>query len=257
MRPTRRRATIWRSVRDVSAEHAQGAQRDEAGREDPAQPRALQNESRAVQQLQRRFPGRRAGSAGDERAGHVRPAGAGLCAGGAGQIPQATEPIRRSARSTRKGDRSWRRAWAIVAIYEGPLLRCRTSSDAGRRRRPGGERSDRAAAKFAALGYARLQRGKKGPAAAAAAKALKNSQTVKTRFLAARTFAEAGDFKQAQTLAAGLAKELQAESQAYAKIIEGVIWLQRGDAAGHQEPDRGEHPARHLDRSLRSGPSVS
>jgi len=58
---------------------------------------------------------------------------------------------------------------------------------------------------------------------------LANSQTVKTRFLAARTFAEAGDFTQAQTLAAGLARELQAAPQAYAKIIEGVIFVERRD----------------------------
>lgn len=52
---------------------------------------------------------------------------------------------------------------------------------------------------------------------------------MKTRFLVARTFAEAGDVKQAQTLADGLAKDLQAAPQAYAKIIEGVVFLQQRD----------------------------
>ncbi|PYR16575.1 MAG: hypothetical protein DMF94_27440 [Acidobacteria bacterium] len=86
------------------------------------------------------------------------------------------------------------------------------------------------AAKFAALGCARVLRGRKGPAIAAAESAMANSQTVKIRFLAARVFVEAGATASAQKLSAGLASELQAEPQAYAKIVDGEAALNNGDA---------------------------
>jgi len=65
---------------------------------------------------------------------------------------------------------------------------------------------------------------------AAAENSLANSKAVKIRFLAARVFVEAGSIARAQTLAAGLASELQAEPQAYAKIVEGEAALKNGDA---------------------------
>jgi len=71
---------------------------------------------------------------------------------------------------------------------------------------------------------------RKGPAIAAAEKALANSQTVKIRFLAAKVFAETGQQAKAQKLATGLASEVQTEAQADAKIIEGDLALKRGDA---------------------------
>jgi eukaryotic-like serine/threonine-protein kinase len=92
------------------------------------------------------------------------------------------------------------------------------------------ENPDRAARKFASLAYIRLLRGQKGPAVEAAEKALANSKAVNIRFLAARTFVEAGQTAKAQPYIAGLASELQAEPQAYAKILEGQISLNHGDA---------------------------
>src|SRR6185436_13954837 len=68
------------------------------------------------------------------------------------------------------------------------------------------------------------------PAAAAAGDALANSSAVKIRFLAARILVEAGEAAKAQTLAAALGTELQTESQAYAKIIDGLIALDSKDA---------------------------
>ena len=53
---------------------------------------------------------------------------------------------------------------------------------------------------------------------------------MKIRFLAARVFVEAGAAAKARTLAAGLASELQAEPQAYAKIVDGEDALKNGDA---------------------------
>jgi tetratricopeptide (TPR) repeat protein len=92
--------------------------------------------------------------------------------------------------------------------------------------------NDRAAAKFALLAHTHLRRGQKGPAVAAAQKAIANSNAVKIRFLAARAFVEGGDIAKARPLIAGLAKEVLAEPQAYAKIVEGGIALQSKDLRG-------------------------
>jgi tetratricopeptide (TPR) repeat protein len=84
--------------------------------------------------------------------------------------------------------------------------------------------------KFAALAYAELLRGQSSSAVASAEKALANGQTLQVRFLAGRVFAEAGDTAQAKKMADSLAKETQAEPQAYGKIIEGKLALKQGDS---------------------------
>ena len=88
---------------------------------------------------------------------------------------------------------------------------------------------NRAAAKQAALAYIHLLRGQEGPAVALAREALANSHEAKIRFLAARTFVAADQPDEARELMTGLASELQAEPQAYAKIVEGEIALKNKD----------------------------
>jgi tetratricopeptide (TPR) repeat protein len=90
---------------------------------------------------------------------------------------------------------------------------------------------DNAAEKFAALAHIQRLRGQKEPAVAAATKASAMSQIIRVRVVAAQTFVEAGEIAKAQKLASGLASELEAEPQAYAKIIEGDLALKRGDVA--------------------------
>lgn len=92
------------------------------------------------------------------------------------------------------------------------------------------KRQDGAADKYAALAYAQLLRGKSQEAVAAAEKALAISQSVKIRFLAARTFVQAGQDAKAEKLAESLASEIQPEPQVYAKIIAGDIALKKGNA---------------------------
>jgi eukaryotic-like serine/threonine-protein kinase len=89
---------------------------------------------------------------------------------------------------------------------------------------------DRAANKFAALASAHLARKQKAAAIAAAEKALANSTAVNIRFLAARVFVEAGADERAQLLTTGLASELLAEPQTYAKILDGEKALRNGEA---------------------------
>jgi hypothetical protein len=66
----------------------------------------------------------------------------------------------------------------------------------------------------------------------AAGKALDLSETPKTRFVAGRVFAALGETARAQTLAAGLSKELPIEAQTYGELILGEIALKTGDSRG-------------------------
>lgn len=90
--------------------------------------------------------------------------------------------------------------------------------------------TDRAAMKFAAIGDAQILRQQNQAAMIAADEALENSKSVKVRFRAGRIFANAGAVQKARTVAAALSTELQAEPQAYGKIIEGMLALQAQDA---------------------------
>lgn len=67
---------------------------------------------------------------------------------------------------------------------------------------------------------------------AAAKRALDLSKAFQTRFVAARVYVALGETAMANTLATGLASELQIEAQAYAKLIEGEAALHGGDARG-------------------------
>ena len=119
---------------------------------------------------------------------------------------------------------------ADVAVVEGRFSDAVRILEQGAARELAEKRTDAAAAKFAAIANAELARGRKPAAVASAEKALANSKAVKIRFLAARTFVEAGEIPRARPLIDGLAKELQSEPQAYAQILEGEIALKNGDA---------------------------
>ena len=119
---------------------------------------------------------------------------------------------------------------ADLAVYEGRftgavrLLEQAASADLE------AKRPENAADKFATLAHTQFLREQRRAAVAAADKALAYSQSVQVRFLAGQIFAESGETAKAQKLATGLGKELQAEPQAYAKIIDGMSGLRRGGA---------------------------
>jgi serine/threonine protein kinase len=127
---------------------------------------------------------------------------------------------------------------ADLALYEGrfsdaaKLLTKGASDDLEGRSR----HADAAADKYAALAYVQLLRGQKTAALDAASRALKLGNAFKTRFLAARVYAALGEVSKARELAAGLSSEVQIESQAYGKLIEGEATLINGD--GHAAVER-------------------
>jgi len=149
---------------------------------------------------------------------------------GQGQIPQATESYQKLEKLSPRGASMAAAALADLAVYEGRfaegvrLLEKAASADLE------AKSLENAADKFVALAHTQLLRGQRGAAVAAADRALTLSQTVQVRFLAGRMFAETGETEKAQQLAGSLGKELQADPQAYAKLIEGEIALRADDA---------------------------
>jgi len=89
--------------------------------------------------------------------------------------------------------------------------------------------NDGAARKYVALARIEELQGKHAAAIADAGKALAQSQTAPIQFLAASIYVDAADIAKAQKLATALSSALPNESQAYGKIITGLIALKKKD----------------------------
>jgi eukaryotic-like serine/threonine-protein kinase len=148
---------------------------------------------------------------------------------GLGQMSQATETYHKLETVNAMGASLAASGLADVASYEGRYGDAARILEQGVAADLNAKNVDNAAEKLAALAQLQLLRGQKGPAVAAATKALSTSQLVPVRVLAARNLLEAGEIATAQKLADGLGSELEPETQAYAKIIRGDLALQRGD----------------------------
>ena len=118
---------------------------------------------------------------------------------------------------------------ADIASYQGRYADAVRILEQGVAADNAAKNADNAAEKLAGVSQLQFLRGLKGPAIAAATKAVSMSQSVPVRVLAARTLLEAGEIAKAQKLAEGLASDIQPETQAYGKIITGDLALQRGD----------------------------
>ena len=148
---------------------------------------------------------------------------------GQGQFAQAKDTYDTLGMMTARGASMAASGLGDLAVLQGRFTDAVEILGRGAAADAASKNADAAAAKFAALAHARLLQGQRAPAIAAAEKALLNSNSVTIRFQAARAFVEAGDAARARPLIAGLASELQAEPQAYAKIVEGEVALKDGD----------------------------
>jgi serine/threonine protein kinase/tetratricopeptide (TPR) repeat protein len=117
-----------------------------------------------------------------------------------------------------------------LALYQGRFREAVQIFEKGAAADLTAKKSDSAADKFAMLAYAQLLRGDKQAALLAGQKALGHNQSVKTQFLTARSFTEAGDTSRARKLGAALASSLQVSSQAYGKLILGEVALKGKDS---------------------------
>ena len=149
---------------------------------------------------------------------------------GQGQFSEAAESYHKLEKVSARGASMAAAGLADLAVYEGRFADAVRILEQSAAADLEGKRAENAADKFATLARVQLLRGQRSAAVAAADKALAHSQSVQVRFLAGSTFAEAGEIAKAQKLAASLGTELQAEPQAYAKIIEGKSSLKRGDS---------------------------
>jgi tetratricopeptide (TPR) repeat protein len=149
---------------------------------------------------------------------------------GQGQLPEAIETYERVAKIDEQGASYGTSGLGDVAMYEGRFSDAARIFSQGAAADLTSNDTDRAASKFAALAFTQVLRRLNAGAISSAQRALANSKAVKIRFLAARVFVEAGAADLARTQADGLASELQAEPQAYAKIVDGEAALKSGDA---------------------------
>jgi len=148
---------------------------------------------------------------------------------GQGQLAEAAESFHSLEKLSSQGASMASISLSDLALYQGRFEEAVKTLEKGAATDLMAKDPDAAANKFAAMAYTQWSRLQRQVALAAAEKAVANSQAVSIRFLAARIFAEAGEAGKAHKLAASLGSELQAEPQAYGKIIEGKLALKRGD----------------------------
>jgi serine/threonine protein kinase/Tfp pilus assembly protein PilF len=90
--------------------------------------------------------------------------------------------------------------------------------------------TDNAARKYAALANVETLQGNRAAALADLDKALANNPSPQLEFLAARTLVDLGELDRAHKLSGSLSSALTSESQAYAKIVDGLIALKQKNA---------------------------
>ncbi|HKR27532.1 MAG TPA: protein kinase [Acidobacteriaceae bacterium] len=118
---------------------------------------------------------------------------------------------------------------ADLAAYQGKYEEAARLLTQGAAADTAAKMTDNAARKYIALGTIEEIQGNHTAAISHTDKALANSQVASTEFLAARTYVDAGEFAKAQKLANSLSADLSGESQAYGKIIDGLIALKKKD----------------------------
>lgn len=119
---------------------------------------------------------------------------------------------------------------ADLASYQGKYAEAARLLTEGAAADETAKNNDGAARKVVALAAIEEWQGKHAAALADTDKALKSSQSTTIEFLAARNYIATGEIAKAQKLAAILSAALTSESQAYGKIITGLIALKRKDA---------------------------
>jgi tetratricopeptide (TPR) repeat protein len=148
---------------------------------------------------------------------------------GQNQLAQAAETYQKLQKLSPHGESVAAAGLASLALYQGRAQDAIQILEKGVAADLAAKNPDAAADKYWMLAQAKLARGDKGGATAAADRALSSSQSIKTRFLTGRAYVEAGQTAKAKKVAATLGAELQSPPQAYAKVILGEAELQAKD----------------------------
>lgn len=146
-----------------------------------------------------------------------------------GQVAQAAQSYQELGKSRQVGPSYAASGLADIALYEGRFADAARILAEGAAADMADEEPDRAGNKLAALAHAELARGRTPAAVAAAEKAIATSEARTIQFLAARVLVEAGAPQKAKPIAIRLGNDLQAESQSFASIIDGMIARTDGD----------------------------
>ena len=147
-----------------------------------------------------------------------------------GQIPQSTETYKKLQGLNPWGVSQAATGLADIALYEGRLANAADILEKGGSEDLTNKDSGSAANKLSTLATTRLAMGRKGPALAAAERALAQSHQEDVLYVVALVDLQAGAEAKARALAADLSKRTGPDPQAYAKLIEGEILLARGNA---------------------------
>ena len=118
---------------------------------------------------------------------------------------------------------------ADVALYEGRANDAISILEKGAAADAASKNSDGQARKLALLALANLQAGKKANALPAAGQAAKLSPDTGVQYFVARTYIEAGQSKNALSIATQLERSLEADPQAYGKLIEAEAKISDND----------------------------
>jgi serine/threonine protein kinase/tetratricopeptide (TPR) repeat protein len=149
---------------------------------------------------------------------------------GEGQLDEAEQTYQKMEGISARGAEMATAGLADLLLYQGrtkdaiALLQKASNPAAGKLDDP------TLAAYLILAAEAKLTAGKASEAAANAKLALAHDNGDTVQFSAGRIYLEAGQYAAAQTLASLLATHLDADSQAYAKLLEGEISLKRGEA---------------------------
>ncbi len=144
---------------------------------------------------------------------------------GQNQISQAADTYQKLGKISPWGASLAASGLGDLALYQGRLHEAIQILEKGAAEDLAAKKPDAAADKFVMLAYANLLRREKPSVLAAAGRALANSQSAKTQFLAARALVEVGETAKARKLAASLASGIQAAPQTYAKLVLGEAAL--------------------------------
>jgi tetratricopeptide (TPR) repeat protein len=118
---------------------------------------------------------------------------------------------------------------ADIALYEGRLSDAAAILDKGIQSDLAGKFGPAAGVKSATLAWIRFTQGRRPAALATVKTALERSRQPSVAYPAARLYLEAGHEREAIAIAADLARSLDADAQAYGKLIDGEVDLTRGD----------------------------
>ncbi len=149
---------------------------------------------------------------------------------GEGQIDKAIESYHQLAGLGPVASSVANAGLADLAAYQGKYTEAATNLADGARADVAAKDTDNAARKYAALGNIEELQGKHAAAFSDIGKALTYSQSTQIEFLAASTYVDAGEMAKAQKLATSLSSALPSESQAYGRIVTGMMALKRKDS---------------------------